>query len=295
MGAVELARDHGASGVWMSEANGYDAVGLAVLAARSAPELQVTIGPVVAGVRSAAQTAMAASTVAAISTVPPRVALGAGNPRIVSGWHGRAGGNAPGTMIEHVAVLRSALDGQPTAGAASDGFRLAVDAPNDCAIVVAALGPRMLAVGGGCADAVVVNLVPPDAIRAMAQRVADAAAARRRKPPKLIAWMIVGDTGISGPRVLRLLRPYRSAVGYTDVLAAAGVHSKRPTEWVLRRVTGLGAPEAAVERALEYVRAGVDEVVAVGSPSDPAVGRSIAALAELAGWASPTPSTEDMR
>jgi alkanesulfonate monooxygenase SsuD/methylene tetrahydromethanopterin reductase-like flavin-dependent oxidoreductase (luciferase family) len=185
-------------------------------------------------------------------------------------------------MVDHIAALRAALAGRRTAGPASDGFRLVVEPPTEATVAVAALGPRMLDVAGGHADAVVANLLPPSATGALVARVAEAAAAKGRPSPKVAAWMIVGDLEVSGPRVTRLLRPYLSAAGYAGVLADAGVTQESPPREVLRLISGLGPPEAAVQRAQEYMLAGVEEIVAVVSARDATAARSIAALASIA-------------
>lgn len=279
--AADIASEADAEGVWFSEVNGYDATALAALAARRQPSLEVTIGPVAAGVRSPAQMAMAAATVAAVSEVAPRVVVGAGNRHIVNDWHGREAGDPAGQVRDHVIALRQALSGDRTDGPTSKGFRLVVKPPDDVLVGVAALSPRMLAVAGAYADSVVLNLVPPHGVAKLRTAVLDRAKASGRTPPRVIAWMIVGNPELSGPRITSFLRPYLTAEGYAPVLAAAGVTGPIDPDVALAVLTGLGPPSVAVDRALAYIHAGVDEVVLVGSAQDPGFGQVTAAVSKV--------------
>ncbi len=290
LGAVDWATDHGATGVWFSEVNGFDAAGLAALAAHRAPGVEVTLGPIVAGVRSAAQTAMAAATIGAVSEVAPRIALGAGNRRIVADWHGRDADTPARTMTDHIAALRQALAGDRTAVPGSSGFRL-ISPPPPTTIAVAALGPKMLEVAGTHADTLVLNLVPPAAVPSLLSVVASAAEKAGRRPPNTAVWMIVGAVEHSGPRVASFLRPYVTAEGYAPVLAAAGIATPLDPDAALATLTGLGPPEVAAERAARYLANGVDEIVAVGSPTDPDAARTVAALCAMVERTAPTKLT----
>lgn len=290
LAAVRIAAGAGADGVWVSEVNGYDAVGLAVLAAAAEPDLQVTIGPIAAAVRSPAQTAMAAATVAAVSNRPVRLALGAANPTIVGSWHGRPADRLATRVADHVQALRPALVGGRTAGRASCGFRLSVDPPAAVTVMVAALGSRMLAVAGTYGDAVVLNLVPPDWVPAMRHRVTEAAARAGRPVPAVAVWTPVGDPAASGARVARFLRPYAVAPGYAEILRACvpdrlDPRTGQPGPEALGILTSMGSPEHAASRVAAFAEAGADEVTAVVSTGDPAVEPIVRAMVDAAAGA----------
>lgn len=282
LAAVDLAGRVGADGVWLSEVNGYDAVALAVLAAARHPDLRITLGPLAAAVRSPAQTAMAAATVAALSRKPVRVALGAANRQIVGAWHGRRTTDLASQVGDHAAALRQALAGGRTGSTASRDFKLAVRPPPYASIAVAALGPCMLDIAGRMADTAVLNLVPPDLVPAMAERIAAAAAAVGRDEPGLAVWTVVGDPATTGRRVQRFLQPYTRAAGYAAVLASAGVGPDASAERRLQVLTSLGPPDRAVQRLAAYAEAGVGELTAVLSSQDHAAEEVVRALVESA-------------
>ncbi len=278
LAAADIAQEAGAAGVWFSEVNGFDAIALAALAGHRHRSIEITIGPIVAGVRSPAQMAMAVATLGRLSQVPPRTVIGAGNRRIVDDWHGRGSSDPAGRVEAHVHELRRILSGEATDSSTSRGFRLAVDRPRGVPVGVAALGPRMLSVAGAHADCVVLNLVPPGGVGQLSTTVLDAARAFGRPTPPVIVWMVVGDKDLSGPRITSFLRPYLAAEGYASVLAAAGVERPFDSDVALQLLTGIGPRAVAIERVRAYAEVGVDEVVLVGSSQDPGFAKVTAAV-----------------
>jgi len=120
-------------------------------------------------------------------------------------------------------------------------------------LVVAALGPQMCRVAGEIADGVLFNWLTPEHARRSAEWVRAGAAAARRQPPKLFAYVRLA----LGPTALERLQTeadrYAAIPAYANHFARMGV---KPVE------TAIAAQSAdAVAPALGRWQGAVDEVV----------------------------------
>ena len=130
-------------------------------------------------------------------------------------------------------------------------------------IAVAAVGPRMGALAGEIADAVVANWALPERLAWIRGRVAEGAARAGRRPPRLVAYVrtAVGDG--ADARLLAEMDRYR---GY------GGGHYARAFAAQPDALVGVAAPDAAGVRAgLEPYRELVDTLVVRGLPVDDSV------------------------
>ena len=163
--AVEAERI-GAQICFTSEAYGYDAV--SVLAAIGARTSTMGIGAAALQIpaRSAAMTAMTATTLDTLTAGRFTLGLGISGPAVSDGWHGVPFGRPLARTRTYVEAVRSALrrapliaDGPglrvPATPAEYDPLRLSVRPPRlDLPILLAALGARNLELAGEIADGV---------------------------------------------------------------------------------------------------------------------------------------------
>ena len=198
------ARDAGLDTLWIGEMGAFDAFALATAVGHRAPGLRLKVGPLAIGVRSPVSIALGASSVATLTGCRVDVALGASSPVIVSGWHDREWAHSAARMAETIACLRAILAGERSSfdgrHVRSHGFRLRRPLP-DARITAAAFGPAMTRVAARHADEVVLNLVPPEHVRAVRATIdAEAGAAGRPEPPRLAVWVAAAQVRIQRPR-----------------------------------------------------------------------------------------------
>jgi probable F420-dependent oxidoreductase len=312
--ALEIAhgaRDAGLDTLWIGEMATYDAVALATAVGHRAPGLRLKIGPLAIGVRTPASIALAASSVAALTGSRADVALGASSPAIVAGWHGRDWAHSATRMRETVDCLRAILAGRPSdcdgRHVQSHGFRLRRPQP-DVRISVAAFGPAMTRVAARHADEVVLNLVPPERVRAVRATVDAEAAAAGRTPPRLAVWVAAALDPGAGARaqlasqVAIYLAPpgygeMFSELGYSDLVrrARGGERrrdlARRIPDALLEQVCAVGSAEEVAARVTAYREAGADVVGVAPSTAEDPGGRGV--LSALAA-AHAQPRTEEL-
>jgi probable F420-dependent oxidoreductase len=300
--ALDVASEALAAGLgtlWIGEMATYDAVALATAAGHRAPGLGLKIGPMAIGVRTPAQIALAASSVAALTGSRVDVALGASSPAIVSGWHGREWAHSAARMGETIDCLRAMLAGLPSdrdgRHVRSHGFRLRRPLP-DARISVAAFGPAMTRVAARRGDEVVLNLAPPERVRAVRATVDAESAATGRTPPRLAVWVPAalepGDEARA--QIASQLAIYLAPPGYGEMFAELGfpelvrrardgerrseLAGRIPAE-LLEQVCAMGSAASVAARVSAYHDAGADVVgVAPSTAEDPGGRRVLTAL-----------------
>jgi probable F420-dependent oxidoreductase len=296
--AVEVKRA-GLHGLWIGELLSFDAFALATAVGGRAPGLPLTLGPLAVGVRSPVALALGLASVATLTGNPVGIALGASSPPIVSGWHDRDWAHAASRTRDTVAALRQILAGERAdydgSHVRAHGFRLRSPRP-DTRISVAAFGPAMTRVAARQADQVVLNLVPPERVRAVRVTVDAEARAAGRTPPDLAVWVPVAlEPGEEARAQLAAqLAVYLGAPGYGELFAQLGFEDlvrraragARRSELardvpyeLLQRVGAVGTAAAVATRIAEYHDAGADSVgVAPSTAEDPRGGGVLAAL-----------------
>jgi probable F420-dependent oxidoreductase len=273
----------------------FDAVALATAVGHRAPGLRLKIGPLAIGVRSPASIALAASSVATLTGSHVDVALGASSPAIVSGWHDREWAHSATRMEETITCLRAILGGERSAfdgrHVRSHGFRLRRPQPGT-RIAAAAFGPAMTRVAARHADEVVLNLVPPEHVRAVRATVGAEAAAAGRTAPSLAVWVAAalepGDESraqLAAQVAIYLAPPgygeMFAELGFGDLVARARAGERRaslardvPLD-LLRRVSAIGSAAEVTERLSAYFEAGADVVGVSPSTADDPGGRAV--------------------
>lgn len=256
--------------VWVGEMAKLDAPAMAAAIVARTAQIQPCLGPLAVTVRSPAQIALAASTVAATGRTT-HVALGTSSV-MVAKWHGRSRARAVSQLASTTATVRALLDGQRV-----DGFRLR-QPPPEATLTVAAFGPKAVAIAAA-AERMVLNLVTVGAVAELAPQHPNTAAwlpAAVDPTPEERRWLALGLVG------------YLGAAGYAEMFAAAGYADlvdfarsrPHPKELAARLPDGLieavglvGSASEIEAKLAEYEAAGLAEVGLVVPPLDSASGR----------------------
>jgi probable F420-dependent oxidoreductase len=213
--SVAMAAERcGLAEVWVGEMLSYDAFVLAGAVAQATERIRIVPGPLPVPVRTPVGIAMGIAGLQQLAG-PDRVAvaLGSSTAAVVEGWHGRSWDDLPERMVDTVEILRTVLGGGRSDHAGiveSRGFRLGIPASVP-EIAIAAFGPRMRAVASDVGDRLVLNIVTPDAVRAMAGR-------------STTVWVTAGLEPSAGAlaSLRRQLALYLAAPGYGEMLSRAG-------------------------------------------------------------------------
>jgi probable F420-dependent oxidoreductase len=161
------AQELGYRSFWTAETVGAEAFSLLAAVGAAAPALDLGTGVLALQLRTPPLAAMAAATLQALH--PERdiyLGIGISSPVVTGQWHGVPYGERPLALVrEYVALVRQCLSGEAVTFAGDFwsvkrfrlGVRLGERRPK---IVVGALNPGMLRLGGEVADGVVLNYLP---------------------------------------------------------------------------------------------------------------------------------------
>jgi F420-dependent oxidoreductase-like protein len=172
-----LAESAGYDSIWTGEAWVADA--FTPLAFVAAATTRLRIGTAIAqlSARTPGATAMTALTLQQLSGGRLQLGLGVSGPQVVEGWHGVPFRTPVKATREYIAILRQALAGEkveyqgevfqvPYRGEDASGLgrslRTSLPAAPDMPILVAALGPRNLAMATEVADGLLPYLWSPN-------------------------------------------------------------------------------------------------------------------------------------
>src|SRR6266849_5384375 len=120
-------------------------------------------------------------------------------------------------------------------------------------LVVAALGPKMCRLAGEIADGVLFNWVTPEYARRSAELVREGAAAAKRQPPRLFAYVRVAMGPAAQARLEQEAARYGAIPAYAANFARMGV---KPMDTTIAVPTG-----EALARAITAWHGAVDELV----------------------------------
>ena len=203
--AVAVEADRlGYGEVWVGEMAKLDAPAMAAAVVARTARIEPVLGPLAVTVRSPAQIALAAATVAAMGR-RAHVALGTSSD-VVAAWHGRDRRGAVDRLAKATDEVRALLAGERV-----DGFRLR-QPPDGATVTVAAFGPRAVEIAAA-ADRMVLNMVTVEAAARLAARHPNTAAwlaAAVDPTPEERRWLTLGYVG------------YLAAPGYGEMFADAG-------------------------------------------------------------------------
>jgi probable F420-dependent oxidoreductase len=165
--AARLAQDVGYTSFWTAEATGPEAFSVLAAAGAVAPNLDLGVGVLALQLRTPPLVAMGAATLQALH--PDRdilIGVGISSPAVAGRWHGATYGDRPLQQVrEYLTLLRLCLSGEKVDFAGDfyeiKGFRLGMkQGVRRPKLVLAALNPKMLQLGGELADGVLLNYLP---------------------------------------------------------------------------------------------------------------------------------------
>jgi alkanesulfonate monooxygenase SsuD/methylene tetrahydromethanopterin reductase-like flavin-dependent oxidoreductase (luciferase family) len=185
----------GDTALWLPEGTLHEPFAALAFAAATTSRLALATGVAPFAARSAATAALAAATLNRFSEGRAVLGLGVGHPPISRDWHGVSYASELTWTREYVSAVRQILDGGASkvegAEVRSVGFRLLAGGAPDIPLILAALGPKMLALAGEVADGAVLNWATPEHARRSAEMVRDAATAAGRPRPQVGVYVRV--------------------------------------------------------------------------------------------------------
>jgi len=283
---AELAESLAYRSVWTVEANGTDAFSLLGAVSARSPSLDLGTGIVPIQVRTPPLAAMSAASLQALNPdVNIWLGVGVSAPAILR-QHGMPLPDRPiARMREYVALLRECLSGDRVTFEGDFwsvkrftlGVRLAEKRPK---IVMAALGPQMLKLGGEVADGVLLNYLPASHVKASVAQV------RAGGEAKIFAYVhaAVGSLQRSVRSARRDLLNYCMADGYANMFRAAGFKDEvdeirarqmardrdgaleAVSERMIQAIDFIGDPAEVTEFVRTYIEAGVEKPILMPMP-----------------------------
>lgn len=168
------AEELGYTDAWTGEVDRYDGFLPLALAATATKEMRLGTGIVSAFTRGPALLAMTAAGMAALAPGRFCLGLGASSNVIVERWNDIPFRKPLSRVRDVTAVLRAALAGEKVTTELDtlnvNGYRLGEPPAQPVPIVLAALGPKMLALAGEIGDGVLLNwLAPGDVPKVVAE------------------------------------------------------------------------------------------------------------------------------
>jgi probable F420-dependent oxidoreductase len=183
MAIAREAEQLGYGRLWVTEAGSADAFALLTACASATGSIRLATGILPIQTRSPALTAQASATLQDFSGGRFTLGLGVSTPVVVSGWNGLPWEGKLSRLREYVATVKRLLAGETVERENGwypmSGSRLLMHLPEaPVPVVLAALGPAMLALAGEVADGSLVNYLGTAGIGPAVERVKAAAKER---------------------------------------------------------------------------------------------------------------------
>ncbi|MBM36971.1 MAG: LLM class flavin-dependent oxidoreductase [Actinomycetota bacterium] len=285
----EIAQSAAAAGYqsfWTVEATGTDAVSLLGAVSQAEPGLDLATGIMPIQLRNPSLAAMTAATLQSLN--PGRtiwMGLGVSAPGVLH-QHGIEASQRPIAMMrEYVALMRECLSGESVTFQGDfwevRRFRLAVRRQERSPkIVVAALNPQMLRLGGEIADAVLLNYIPPSHVVEAAQHI-------RAGGDALIMGNVhvaVADFAEAQRSARKDLFNYAMADGYANMFRTAGFGTEVDelrsyqkqrdregalgaiSEEMIQSINFIGTEGEVADFVRQYLNAGVEYPIVMPMP-----------------------------
>ncbi len=210
-GELEAA---GYDAVWTGEVNRVDAVTVATLAAVGTRAAQIGVLLNVF-TRASTTLALTAATLAAVAPGRANVVLGVASPLLVERWAGIPYRQPFAHLRDTLRFVRAALTGERVRGdfptIDTDGFTLSTPPSPAPKLLVAACGPRALALAAQEADGVVLNWVTPDDLD-----LVDPLPEDRSRVSFVVAVCPTADRGEMEQRMRPVVADYLQAPAYAE-------------------------------------------------------------------------------
>lgn len=304
LATAEVADRLGFAELWVGEVATYDAFALATAIGQRTRRVPLTVGPLAVAVRDPAMIARGAASVAELARRPVGVALGASNPTVVAGWHGRSYSSPATALTESSRALATLLAGDRAdldgAVLATHGYRLRLPPPHS-RLTLAAFGPAAIRTASRYADRMVMSLVTTATAARLTGRLGELTDRAGREPIRTAAWVpaAVDPDDSALEQVRGALVGYLGAAGYSDMFTEAGFGElvefarRRPhprdlrdaiPEELIRAVSAVGDTDIVSRRLREY-GASVDQVAVLPccTQADPAGERTLQSIIGIGG------------
>ena len=286
--------------VWAGEGPTWDCFALATAIGLSTNQIDITAGPLPVSVRDPSSIIRGAASTAFLTGRRVGIALGASSRRVVEGFHGVSRAGVTSVLEETARVLRTRLNA-PTPGddaPSEHGFRRILPPPAGL-LTVAAFGERAISVAARFADRMVLDLVTPEQVATLREKLNHASREADRPPPVLAAWLPAAVDSQPGAnhQILSSIVGYLAVPGYSEMFVSAGfgeaVERARGggeqsdllgllPAGAASRVGLVGSLDEVRRRLDTYADAGLDEVAVVPSTvGDPSGTLTLTALASL--------------
>ncbi|WP_068279146.1 TIGR03564 family F420-dependent LLM class oxidoreductase [Aldersonia kunmingensis] len=262
--AIEHIRDAGERGLaraWMPQIFGIDALTVLAVAAREVPEIGLGTAVVPTYPRHPSALATQARTVQQVSGGRFTLGIGLSHQVVIEGMHGMKWGEVR-HLRDYLSILTPLLAGEPVeyAGETLTG-RLALDIPADpVPTLVAALGPKMLALAGQMTAGTATWMTGLDTVSSHVVPSIRAAAADAGRPdPQVVVALpvaVTDDPDAARERAAKVFKVYGALPSYRAMMDREGAAG--PADLVI------AGNEATVRAEIErFAEAGATEFVVV--------------------------------
>jgi probable F420-dependent oxidoreductase len=260
---AKLAHDleaAGYDGLWVGEVNNLDVVVPATLAAYGSE--RAAIGVLLnVYTRGPATLAMTAATLASVAPGRTHIVLGVASPLLVERWNGIAYAQPFARLRDSLRFVRGALAGERVTGPfetfPASGFALA-ESPNVAPeLLVAACGPRALALAATEADGVVLNWLAPSDLDGVTPLPTD-----RTRVFLAVAVCPSADPAVVDSVMRPVMGDYLNAPAYADQQRRMGRGDALAAMWDAWARGDRRGAHAALPAAT------IDELVISGTPDE---------------------------
>ena len=266
---ARLAEDKGYETVWIPEGGARDSLTALAAIAVQTERVKLATGILPIFARTAANTAMAAAGMDAVSGGRFILGLGVGHRFSVEERDGVPFRRPIARLRETIEIVRALLRGQPVTYAGRhfnlSGASLGAAAAGPAPIYIAALGPQMLQLAGELADGVLMNWTPSAFIPQAVEHIARGAAKAGRDPAEIdiagyVRVAVGGDQAAARESLQRQIARYAGNAFYRNFFFDTGF-GEEMTEAAVGLASGdLSRAAAAITEEMQ------DQVAAVGTP-----------------------------
>ena len=286
LSAVEEAERDGFDSFWVPQQFGIDVLTLIAIAGQRTSRIELGCAVVPTFPRHPVVLAQQALTAQVATGGRFTLGVGVSHKSTIEDWLGLSYQKPARHMMEYLSVLRPLLN-EEGVDFVGEEFKVsgALQIPDSipCPVVVAALGPRMLAIAGELGDGTVTWMTGPKTLENhVVPRLNEAAAAAGRPMPRVcvgIPIAVTDNPARARERAARLFQGYGSLPSYRRMLDREGVESPGDIAVV--------GDEAAVEDQLRRLAvSGATDLLATVFPVDEAatsVPRTRSFLKDLVG------------